>query len=57
VTLNSKGDNSCEMLVQSGYSGWTNNDAGDFKKRVDESLAKLQPPQPAPPAKPDDGKK
>jgi hypothetical protein len=56
VVLNVKDDNSCEMVVQSGYSGWTNDDAGDFNKRVDKSLAKLQPPPPAPsptPAKPD----
>ncbi len=51
VVLNTKGDNSCEMVVQSGYSGLTNDDAGDFKKRVDKSLAQLQPAQPAAPAK------
>jgi hypothetical protein len=50
VVLNSKGDNSCEMQTQSGYSGFTNDDAGDFKKRVDASLAK-QPAAPPPPAK------
>jgi hypothetical protein len=52
VVLNSKGDSSCEMQVQTAFSGLVNNDAGDFKKRVDESLAKL-PAQPAaaPPAK------
>src|SRR5580693_3410103 len=33
VVLNAKGDNACEMVVQSGYSGITNDDAGDFKKR------------------------
>lgn len=42
VLLNAKGD-TCEMQVQTAYSGFTNNDAGDFKKRVDESLAKQQP--------------
>jgi hypothetical protein len=52
VVLNVKGDASCEMVVQSGYSGFTNDDAGDFKKRVDKSLAQQQPP-PAPPAKSD----
>jgi hypothetical protein len=52
VVLNAKGD-ACEMVVQSGFSGLTNDDAGDFKKRVDKSLAAQQPPsQPAPPAKP-----
>jgi hypothetical protein len=60
VVLNVKGDNSCEMVTQSGYSGLGNNDAGDFKKRVDTSLSKLQAsPSPAPaapgnpPAKPE----
>jgi hypothetical protein len=57
VTLNAAGDNSCEMVVQSGYSGLGNNDAGDFKKRVDASLAKLQQTPPAAPAKPDQDKK
>jgi hypothetical protein len=52
VALNAKGD-SCEMVVQSGFSGLTNDDAGDFKKRVDKSLAaQQQSPQPTPPAKP-----
>ena len=50
VVLNVKPDG-CEMQVQTAFSGITNNDAGDFKKRVDESLAKQPPPQPAPPAK------
>jgi len=55
VALNSKGDG-CEMVIQSGFSGLGNDDAGDFKKRVDASLAKLKssPPPPATPAKPDD---
>jgi hypothetical protein len=53
VVLNAKGD-SCEMQVQSAYSGFTSNDAGDFKKRVDASLAQSQSAAPAPPAaKPD----
>src|ERR1700722_9884893 len=42
VVLNSKGDNSCELQVQSAYSGLVNNDEGDFKKRVDASLEKLK---------------
>lgn len=57
VVLNAKGDTSCEMLVQSGFSGWTNDDAGDFKKRVDKSLAQLSPPQTSAPAKPDNAAK
>jgi hypothetical protein len=52
VILNGKGE-ACEMQVQTAYSGFTNNDAGDFKKRVDESLAKQQAPTPATPAKAD----
>jgi hypothetical protein len=48
VVLNAKGDG-CEMQVQTAFSGLVNNDAGDFKKRVDESLAKQQSsPAPAP---------
>jgi hypothetical protein len=31
------------MQIQTAYSGLGNNDAGDFKKRVDESLAKQKP--------------
>jgi hypothetical protein len=53
VLLNAQGDN-CEMQIQTAFSGLGNNDAGDFKKRVDESLAKLKgtPPAPAAAAKP-----
>jgi len=40
VTLVPKGTG-CEMQVVSNYSGWEHNDQGDFKSRVDESLAKL----------------
>jgi hypothetical protein len=58
VVLNMKGDNSCEMQVQTAYSGLVNNDEGDFKKRVDASLAKLSPAPPAaPPTKPADSSK
>ncbi len=45
----------CELQVQTAFSGLVNNDADDLKKRVDVSLAKLQPakpetqPQPAKP--------
>jgi len=52
VVLNAKGD-TCEMQVQTAFSGLAHNDEGDFKKRVDESLAKQQPSQPAPPVKPE----
>ncbi len=41
VLLNSQGD-TCEMQIQTSYSGIVNNDAADFKKRVDESLLKLK---------------
>lgn len=41
VSLNSNGTG-CEMQVQSNYSGFEHNDAGDFTKRVNESLAKLR---------------
>jgi hypothetical protein len=50
VTLVSKGT-SCEMQVVSNYSGFEHDDKGDFKKRVDESLAKLKAPTPSQPAK------
>jgi len=43
----------CEMNVVSMYSGLSHNDQGDFKKRVDEALAKLHAPMPAEPAKPE----
>jgi hypothetical protein len=43
----------CEMSVVSMYSGLSHNDQGDFKKRVDEALAKLQAPKPAEPTKPE----
>jgi len=42
-----------EMQVVSNYSGWEHNDRGDFKKRVDESLAKLTAAAPSQPAKPE----
>ena len=52
VTLVSKGTG-CEMQVVSNYSGLEHDDKGDFKKRVDESLAKLQAAPPAQAAKPE----
>ena len=51
LVLNSQGDNKCELQVQTAFSGLVHDDAGDFKKRVDESLAKQKaaaPPAPAP---------
>lgn len=33
----------CEMQVVSNYSGWEHNDQGDFKKRVDDVLAGVNP--------------
>jgi hypothetical protein len=45
----------CEMSVVSMFSGFSHNDQGDFKKRVDEALAKLKsvpPSQPATPPEP-----
>ena len=41
VLLNTTGGG-CEMQIQTAYSGLGNNDAGDFKKRVDTSLDKLK---------------
>lgn len=52
LVLNSKG-NSCEMQVQTSYSGLENNDAGDLKKRVQQSLDKLKAAQPEKPTTPD----
>jgi hypothetical protein len=49
VVLNGK-ENSCEMQVQTAFSGLVNNDEGDFKKRVDTSLAQLQKSPPTAPA-------
>jgi hypothetical protein len=45
ATLVSKGT-SCEMQNVSNYSGVEHDDRGDFKKRVDESLAKLKAEKP-----------
>ena len=56
VTLGSKGAG-CEMQVESNYSGFEHNDAGDFTKRVNESLAKQKGSAPAESAKPAEAKK
>jgi hypothetical protein len=53
VSLVSKGTE-CEMQVKSNYSGFEHNDSGDFRKRVEESFAKLKGSKPAEPAKPAD---
>jgi hypothetical protein len=43
VVLNNKDNGAnCELQVQTAFSGLANNDAGDLKKRVDESLVKLK---------------
>jgi hypothetical protein len=47
-------DAGCEMDIVSNYSGFEHNDQGDFKTRVDESLAKLKAAEPTVPAKPTD---
>jgi hypothetical protein len=41
----------------SNYSGFEHNDRDDFKKRMDESLAKLKASKPSEPAKPADATK
>ena len=43
----------CEMSVVSMYSGLSHNDQGDFKKRVDGALAKLEASKPTEPTKPE----
>jgi hypothetical protein len=44
----------CEMSVVSMYSGLSHNDQGDFKKRVDEALAKPKADKPTETTKPAD---
>ncbi len=50
VVLMPKGDG-CEMSVNTAYRGIEHNDAGDFKKRVDEALAKEKAAPPVPSSK------
>src|ERR1017187_2061267 len=50
VALESNGA-SCEMKIGSNYSGIEHNDADDFKKRVDDALAKMKAGTPSEPAK------
>ncbi len=47
----------CEMSVVSMYSGLSHNDQGDFKKRVEEAMAKLKNEPASQPAKPGDSAK
>jgi hypothetical protein len=56
VTLVSKGQ-ACEMQVVSKYSGFEHNDRDDFKKRVDDFLAKTKSAKPSEPAKAADAPK
>lgn len=56
VSLTAKGSG-CEMEVVSSYSGFEHNDGDDFKKRVEESLAKATASKPSETAKPQDANK
>jgi len=47
----------CEMQTSTTFSGLMQNDAGDFKSRVDQSLAKLKAGQSSGAAKPADAGK
>ncbi len=42
----------CEMQVVSNYSGWEHNDQNDFRKRVDDALAKTKAAKSSEAAKP-----
>jgi len=55
LVLNQQGDK-CELQIQTAFSGLAHDDAGDFKKRIEEVLAKQKvvPPVPAPAAKPEE---
>lgn len=57
VVLNPQGTTSCELQTQTAYSGLAHNDAADFKKRVEESLAKLKGSKPPEPGKPEEAPK
>jgi hypothetical protein len=50
VVLNPKGGG-CEMQTQTAFTGLVHNDAGDFKKRVQDSLVKLSGDKPSAVAK------
>ena len=47
----------CEMQIVSNYSGWEHDDKGDFKKRVDEILARPKDAKAAESAKPAEAEK
>jgi hypothetical protein len=51
LILNDKGQ-SCELQIQTSYSGLTHDDAGDMKDRIEKSLAKLQAAKNADTSKP-----
>jgi len=58
LVLNAQGDK-CELQVQTAFSGLGNDDYGDFKKRVGDSLTKLAAapattPAPTPATKPEE---
>ncbi len=54
VLNNKENGASCELQVQTAFSGLVNNDAGDLKKRVEASLSKLKnEPLPNPTAPPE----
>jgi hypothetical protein len=40
LVLNRQSDNSCEMQVQTSFSGLAHNDEGDLKKRIEAELAR-----------------
>jgi hypothetical protein len=56
LVLNPK-SSGCELQIQTAYSGFVNNDAGDLKKRVTDSLAKLEGSKPVSAASDSPGKK
>ena len=51
VSLSSKGAG-CEMQIESNYSGFEHNDAGDFTKRVNEALSRQKGSAPSDPDTP-----
>jgi hypothetical protein len=58
TVLNSKDNGTgCELQIQTACSGLGNNDAGDLKKRVDDSLARLKSEPLEPAAAPSDQSK
>lgn len=52
VTLVPQGG-ACEMQIVSNFSGFEHNDREDFRKRVEEALAKPKSAPSSPPAKPE----